>query len=92
MNENPISELIDDELYKQLKRMGFLNERAIRDYYIRKKFNRLRGQQKPGRIIEKLREEFPYLSIESVRKIAYSNNGNLIPGKLAKRRRFTTEE
>lgn len=72
--------------------MGFLDERAIRDYYICKKFNRLRGQQKPGKIIEKLREEFPYLSIDTVRKIAYSNNGNLVPGKLAKRMRFIKEE
>lgn len=81
MNKNLIVEIIDDELYEKLWEMGMLNEHAIRNYYIRKQFNQLRSQQKPAAIIEQLRNEFPYLSIESVRKIAYSRNSTVANGK-----------
>lgn len=74
MHGNPLKEFIDDEMFEQLKKKGLLNERAIRDYYIRKKFNSLRKQYKPNQILEDLQEEFPYLSIDSIRKIAYSKN------------------
>ena len=78
MDKNPLNEFIDDELYLKLKKIGMLNERAIRDYYIRKQFRKLRTKHKPGIIIEKLRSEFPYLAVDSVRKIAYSKNGSAV--------------
>lgn len=76
MRTNPLEEFIDDETYEQLEKKGLLNYRAVRDYYIRKRFISLRSHRKPGEIIETLREEFPYLSLESVRKIAYSKPEN----------------
>ncbi|MCB0262785.1 MAG: hypothetical protein R3C41_13410 [Calditrichia bacterium] len=76
MNNNPIKEIITDDKYQKLMSMGFLNERAIRDYYLRKKFESLRRHYKPGLIVERLREEFPYLTIETVRKIVYSKHNH----------------
>ena len=77
---NLLREFMDDELYETLNRLGILNHKAVRDYYIRKKFKQLKNKQKPGKIMEKLREEFPYLSIETIKKIVYSKpkDSNLI--------------
>lgn len=72
MTGNPLDEFIDLDTYRKLHKMGFLNERAVRDYYIRKQFNSMRSRFKPMEIIHHLQEEFPYLTIESVRKIAYT--------------------
>ncbi len=71
MTENPLKEILNDDQYVRLKRMGFLNDCAVRDYYIRKKFNMLKGKIKSKHIIEDLQQEFSYLSIESTRKIVY---------------------
>ena len=72
MQKNPLKEFIDDKQYEKLKRMGLINHRAVRDYYIRKKFKVLRGELKPKQIVEDLKKEFPYLTKDSIRKIAYS--------------------
>lgn len=76
MPGNMLKDFIDDEAYGKLKKMGFLNERAVRDYYIRKRFNSLRNQSKPRQIIKELQKEFPYLAIDSIRKIAYTKTAN----------------
>ncbi|MCZ7615810.1 MAG: hypothetical protein M5T52_20230 [Ignavibacteriaceae bacterium] len=34
---NPIADLISDEIYELLLSRGLINERAVRDYIIRKK-------------------------------------------------------
>ncbi len=72
MQENPLREYLDDQLFFTLWEKGFLNERAIRDFYIRRKFNQLRHAVRPKEIIEHLQEEFSYLSTETIRKIVYS--------------------
>ena len=72
MRGNPLRDFLDDELFQKLWESGFLNERAIRDYYIREKFCALKSQHKPKKIIIMLQKEFPYLSTETVRKIVYS--------------------
>ncbi len=38
MRGNPLREFIPDHLYHELNAKGFLNERAIRDYYLKKRF------------------------------------------------------
>ena len=72
MRKNPLKEYIDDSIYETLWQLGFLNERAVRDHYIRQTFRRLKKEQPSKFVLEKLQSEFPYLSIESIRKIAYS--------------------
>ena len=76
MRGNPLKDFVDDGLFSLLWDKGFLNERAIRDHYIREKFCELKSEQKPKEIIAELQREFPYLSVETVRKIVYTRDEN----------------
>jgi hypothetical protein len=71
--ENPVSDLISDEIYELLHNRGLINERAVRDYQIRKKFKSLRAQKfRTGDAIDSLREEYPYLQFDTIRKIVHN--------------------
>lgn len=71
--DNPIADLISDEIYDLLLSKGLINERAVRDYIIRKKFKSLRAQKlRTGDAIESLREEYPYLQFDTIRKIVHN--------------------
>jgi hypothetical protein len=72
MRGNPIREFIPDHLYFSLKSMGFLDERTIRDYYLKKKFESLRTQYSPRQIFGILQKEFPYICEDTIRKIIYT--------------------
>ena len=73
---NPLSELISDDLYQLLEHHSLLSEKGIRDYKIRMKFRLLRENEVPAcDAIEQLREEYPYLQFDTVRKIVYKLNG-----------------
>jgi len=70
---NPISDLISDEIYDLLLTRGLIHERAVRDYKIRKKFKQLRAQKfRTGDAIDTLREEYPYLQFDTIRKIVHN--------------------
>ena len=74
--ENPLGDLIPDEIYQMLEHHSLLSEKGIRDYHIRIKFKNLRAQEIPAcDAIELLREEYPYLQFDTVRKIVYKLNG-----------------
>lgn len=75
MRGNPLRDYLNDDQFQKLWENGYLNERAVRDRYIRDKFCQLREQHKPKTIIVMLQQEFPYLSTETVRKIVYSKEG-----------------
>ena len=77
MYGNPLKDYLDDEKFKLLWEKGFLNERAIRDFYIRKKFGVLKEELKPKQIIDMLQREFSYLSTETIRKIVYSRDNGI---------------
>ncbi|GAB4286359.1 MAG: hypothetical protein Kow0098_01450 [Ignavibacteriaceae bacterium] len=71
--ENPLSDLISDEVYELLDSMGLINERSVRDYQIRKKFKLLRERKmRTGDAIDTLREEYPYLQFDTIRKIVHN--------------------
>ena len=71
-NNNPIAELISDDLYSLLTSRGLIDEKSVRDYIIRKKFKDLRAQKvSASNAIEALREEYPYLQFDTIRKIVY---------------------
>ena len=73
---NPLSDLISDDLFALLEHHNLLSEKGIRDYQIRMKFRTLRDQEVPAcDAIELLREEYPYLQFDTVRKIVYKLNG-----------------
>ena len=41
--DNPLSELISDDIFDLLDSHGLIDEKAVRDYQIRKKFKQLRS-------------------------------------------------
>jgi hypothetical protein len=71
--ENPLSELISDEVYDILDSRGLINKKSVRDYMIRKHFDSLREREiSAGDAIEKIQEDYPYLQFDSIRKIIYN--------------------
>lgn len=70
--ENPLSDLISDDIYELLNSQGLIDEKSVRDYRIRKKFKQLRASKvSAGDSIDTLREEYPYLQFDTIRKIVY---------------------
>jgi len=69
---NPLSDLISDEVYEILFTHGLIDEKSVRDYQIRKKFKQLRSNKiSAGDAIDSIREEYPYLQFDTIRKIVY---------------------
>jgi hypothetical protein len=74
---NPLDGLISDDIYDVLENHNLLSEKGVRDYRIRKAFKTMRSQNVSAYdAIEMLREEFPYLQFDTIRKIVYKLNGN----------------
>lgn len=70
---NPLSELISDEVYVLLNSRGLINKKSVRDYIIKKRFNLLRDMElTTGEAIEDIRKDYPYLQFDSIRKIIYN--------------------
>ena len=70
---NPLSDIISDDIFEMLFTRGLIHERAVRDYRIRVKFKALRAQKiKTGDAIDALREEYPYLQFDTIRKIVHN--------------------
>ena len=71
-SDNPLAELISDEIYDLLNSKGLINEKSVRDYIIRQKFKQLRvNKVTASEAIDALREEYPYLQFDTIRKIVY---------------------
>lgn len=72
---NPLSELISDEIYGLLKSKNLINEKTLRDYQIKKRFKELRESKfSASEAIEAIRSNYPYLQFDSIRKIIYLGN------------------
>lgn len=69
--DNPLSELISDDVYELLRSHALLDEKAIRDYQIRKMFKEMRKELSAGDAIDKIRDMYPYLQFDTIRKIVY---------------------
>ncbi|NWF88286.1 MAG: hypothetical protein HXY50_02365 [Ignavibacteriaceae bacterium] len=70
--DNPLSDLISDDIFDLLNSHGLIDEKSVRDYQIRKKFKQLRaGKISAGDAIDAIREEYPYLQFDTIRKIVY---------------------
>lgn len=73
---NPLSGLISDEVYSILEDHNLLSEKGVRDFQIRQKFRDMRRQNIPAYdAIEMLRDDYPYLQFDTIRKIVYKLNG-----------------
>ncbi len=69
---NPLSDIISDEVFEILHNYGLINHKSVRDYHIRKTFQELRATRiSAGDAIDKIREEYPYLQFDTIRKIVY---------------------
>lgn len=70
---NPLADLISNEVYEVLKSKGLINQTSVRDREIRKKFKMLRANKmSAGDAIDALREDYPYLQFDTIRKIVYN--------------------
>ena len=70
--DNPLSDLISDDIFDLLNAHGLIDEKSVRDYQIRKKFKQMRaGKVSAGDAIDSIREEYPYLQFDTIRKIVY---------------------
>ncbi len=70
--DHPLSDLISDEIYDLLDSQGLIDEKAVRDYQIRKRFKMLRSTKvSAGDAIDTIREDYPYLQFDTIRKIVY---------------------
>ena len=72
---NILRDIMTDEQFTQLRRLGLLNEKALRDFHIRKTFKELRNQHLGAHhAIEKLQMMYSYLQFDTLRKIVYQIN------------------
>jgi hypothetical protein len=69
--DNPLRELINDDVFVLLTNHKLLDEKAIRDYQIRKMFREMRRELSAGDAIDRLRDMYPYLQFDTIRKIVY---------------------
>jgi hypothetical protein len=70
--ENPLSDLISDDIYELLDSHRLIDEKAVRDYQIRKKFKQLRATKiSAGDAIDTIRKDYLYLQFDTIRKIVY---------------------
>ena len=69
---NPLSDLISDDIYDLLESRGLIDSKSLRDYVIRRKYKQLRSDKLSANdAIDNLREEYPYLQFDTIRKIVY---------------------
>ena len=72
---NPLSELISDDIYELLSSHGLIDEKSVRDFQIRRTFKSLRASKvSAGDAIDTIRERYPYLQFDTIRKIVYQIN------------------
>ena len=72
ISNNPLSDLIDDQTFDLLYKKGLINEKSMRDYAIRRKFRKLRTSKVSATdAIDIIRDEYPYLQFDTIRKIVY---------------------
>ena len=69
--ENPLRGILDDDTYAFLERNKLFSEKALRDYRIRILFRDMRNEMSAGDAIDRIREMYPYLQFDTVRKIVY---------------------
>ena len=69
---NPLSGLINDNVYALLKSRGLINEKSVRDYLIKLNFREMRQNKVSATsAIDMIRDEYPYLQFDTIRKIVY---------------------
>lgn len=74
-DHNILQDIITDEQYQSLRRLGMLNEKVLHDFHIRKTFKEFRAQHLSAhQAIDCLQSLYPYLQFDTLRKIVYQIN------------------
>lgn len=69
---NPIKDLIDDEVFELLNKEGLLNQTGIRNYLIQTKYKELKELNiSSSEAIGIIKNEFPNLESDTINKIVY---------------------
>ncbi len=72
LGDNPLADLISDNVYDTLNSRGLINEKSVRDYQIKRQFKEMRGTKMSAtNAIDKIRDAYPYLQFDTIRKIVY---------------------
>lgn len=72
LGNNPLADLISDNVYDILNSRGLINEKTVRDYQIKRQFKEMRETKMSAtNAIDKLRDAYPYLQFDTIRKIVY---------------------
>ena len=69
---NPFPGLLTDSVFQTLFDLDLLNEKKLRDYEMRSKYEQYKRSHNATDAIELVRAEYPYLQTDTVRKIIYS--------------------
>jgi len=70
--DNPLSDIISNEIYSLLKSKGLINEKSVRDHLIRKRFYEMKKNNiNASDAILIIRKDYPYLQFDTIRKIVY---------------------
>ena len=70
---NPIHQIVSDEIYSTLVELNLINQKVIRDFQIKRRYQQLRNEGlRSADAIESILEEYAYLQFDTVRKIIYS--------------------
>jgi hypothetical protein len=75
---NPIAEFLTDDLYNLLREYDLINEKALRDFLIRRDYRKVRKELHMSRAdaIDYLQSNYPYLQVDTIRKIVYRVNAS----------------
>jgi hypothetical protein len=74
---NPLDGLVSEDIYQALLDHNVLSEKGVRDFQIRQQFRQMRRSDTPASdAIEMLREQYPYLQFDTIRKIVYGLQGS----------------
>ncbi|MGE5496544.1 MAG: hypothetical protein ACM3Q2_00615 [Syntrophothermus sp.] len=77
---NPLADLISDEIYSLLSSLYLIDEVSMRDYLIRKKFRQLKERSvKTNDAVEIIMKDFPNLQFDTIKKIVYHPQRNRKP-------------
>jgi hypothetical protein len=75
VKSNPLAEILSDELYGMLRSNDLLNEKALRDFSIRSIYKKLKAKgMATVDVISLLKKNYPYLQVDTLRKIVYRVN------------------
>ncbi len=73
LSDNPLSDLISDDIYSALKERDLINEKSVRNHIIRRKYQALRDTEiSTTDAIYELQQQYPYLQFDTIRKIVYN--------------------